>query len=328
VDTFKSFESQLYNINDLIFEDIALNLFRFQAGNNPIYRNYIQSLGIDIYSVNSLDRIPYLPISLFKRHTIQTGTWTAETVFMSSGTTETVQSQHLIKDLQFYLTHSKRCFEFFFGDLKDFHFLALLPSYLERTNSSLVTMLNYFIQESQSTHSGFYRDDYDRLLKTIAKLKKDKRKTILWGVSFALLDLAEKYHPDLSHCLVFETGGMKGKRKEITRSELHQLLKEGLHVREIFSEYGMTELLSQAYSKGNERFFCPPYMKIQVREITDPFNIGIDAVGGLNVVDLANFNTISFIETEDLGKRMPDGIFEVVGRMDNSEVRGCNLLLE
>ena len=252
----------------------------------------------------------------------------AETEFKSSGTTESIPSRHLIKDIQFYLNHSKRCFEFFFGNLQDYHFLALLPSYLERTNSSLVTMMNYFIQESGSPQSGFFKNDYDRLLQTIVDLQNDRRKTILWGVSFALLDLCEKYNLDLSQCIIIETGGMKGNRKELTRAELHQILKSNFHVREIYSEYGMTELLSQCYSKGGEWFYCPPFVKILVREIADPFQVGIEAVGGLNIIDLANFNTISFIETEDLGRVATDGSFEVLGRIDNSEARGCNLMID
>jgi len=327
VDTFKSFESQLYDINDLSFRDIALSLFRYQAVNNPIYRNYIQCLKIDIGAISNLSQLPYLPISFFKRHLIQTGSWAAVTEFQSSGTTESIPSRHLIKDIQFYLNHSKRCFESFFGSLQHYHFLVLLPSYLERTNSSLVTMMKHFIDESQSSFSGFYQNHHDSLLQTIEQLKNDKRKTVLWGVSFALLDLCEKHKPDLSHCIIIETGGMKGKRNELTRTELHHILKSSFRVREVYSEYGMTELLSQCYSKGNEWFYCPPFIKVLVREVTDPFQVGIEAVGGLNIIDLANFNTISFIETEDLGRVAKDGSFEVVGRMDNSEARGCNLMV-
>lgn len=328
MDTFKSFESQLYDINDLTFQNIALSQFRYQASNNPLYQRYINSLKIDVNSIHRLNEIPYLPISLFKKHLIQTGSWAAETEFMSSGTTGSIPSRHLIRDIQFYLHHSRRCFEFFFGDVADYHFLALLPSYLERGNSSLVAMMRYFIEASQSAYSGFYLDDYDKLLRTLNLLKSDNRKTILWGVSFALLELAEKYNPELGHCIVFETGGMKGRRKELTRAELHQILKASFHVREIYSEYGMTELLSQCYSQGNGKFYCPPFIKVLVRDIMDPFHVGIGSLGGLNIIDLANFSTISFIETEDLGRIGTDGSFEVVGRIDNSEIRGCNLLTE
>lgn len=328
MDTFKSFETQLYNVNESNFEDIAISLFQFQATHNPTYRSYIQSLDIDLNLVDTLEKIPYLPISFFKNHTIQTGDWKPVEEFKSSGTTGTSSSRHLVRDLQFYLKHSKRCFEFFFGDIRQYHFIAVLPSYLERKSSSLVTMIDYFIRESQSPFSGFYLHNYEQMLKDVERLRFDARKTILWGVSFALLDIAEKHRPDLSHCLIFETGGMKGRRREITREELHSILKESFHVGEIFSEYGMTELLSQAYSQGNEMFRCPPCMKIMTRDITDPFQLVDESTGGINVVDLANFHSIAFIETEDLGKKSKNGSFEVLGRMDNSEVRGCNLLIE
>lgn len=328
MDTFKSFETQLYNVNESNFEDIALSLFQFQATHNPTYRSYIQGLDIDPNLVDTLEKIPYLPISFFKSHAIQTGDWMPMAEFKSSGTTGSSTSRHLIKDFQFYLSHSKRCFEFFFGDIRQYHFLALLPSYLERKGSSLVAMINHFIKESQSPFSGFYLHNYDQLLKDAKRLRSDARKTILWGVPFALLDIAEKHRPDLSHCMIFETGGMKGRRREMTRAELHGILKESFRVREVFSEYGMTELLSQAYSLGNETFRCPPYMKVLTRDITDPFQVVVESTGGINVVDLANFNSIAFIETEDLGKKSKNGSFEIVGRMDNSEVRGCNLLIE
>ncbi|HEX5170560.1 MAG TPA: acyl transferase [Cyclobacteriaceae bacterium] len=328
MDTFKSFEEQLYQLNDLAFEDIAVSLFRFQASNNPVYRQYINGLGVDVNLINSVEKIPYLPITFFKTQSIQTGEWNPEIEFVSSGTTGAHSSKHLVRDLKFYLRHSRRCFEFFFGDLRNYNILALLPSYLERKNSSLVAMIDYFIRESQSPASGFYLHNYDQLVSDIDKLRSDNRKTILWGVSFALLDVAEKYQLDLNHCIIFETGGMKGRRAELTRQEMHAILKQRFHVGEIFSEYGMTELLSQCYSSGGESFFCPPSVRIQIRDVTDPFQVGIETVGGINVADLANFHSISFIETEDLGKKGKDGSFEVVGRIDNSEVRGCNLLIE
>jgi hypothetical protein len=208
-----------------------------------------------------------------------------------------------------------------------FHFLALLPSYMERENSSLIMMINHFIKKSQSSHSGFYNTNYEKLLTDINAIKDD-RTIIIWGVTFALLELSEKYSPDLSNCLVFETGGMKGRRKEITRQELHKTLTKNFNVETIYSEYGMTELMSQAYTKGGDRFFCPHTMKVLAREITDPFNIGVHETGGLNVIDLANIHSIAFIETEDIGKVYKDGSFNVLGRMDNSDVRGCNLLMQ
>jgi hypothetical protein len=327
VETFKSFEKQLYHINDLSFDDIALGLFQFQAQHNTVYQNYLKSLAVNPKSISRLSEIPFLPISFFKTHSIQTLQWKPETEFVSSGTTGTTSSRHLVRDKAFYLRHAKRCFESFFGDLRQYHFLALLPSYLERGNSSLVAMLDYFIRESQSSFSGFYLSDYEKLLKDIETLRQDVRKVIVWGASFALLDLAQ-YEPDLSHCLVFETGGMKGRRKELTREELYATLMRYFHVGEIFSEYGMTELLSQCYSTGSGRFRPPPSARILIRETTDPFHVGIESVGGINIVDLANFHSIAFIETEDLGKTTGEGTFEVMGRMDNSEVRGCNLLVQ
>ena len=329
METFKSFGSKLYTVNDLSFTDIALELFQFQAVYNPVYKRFIETLSISVEEIKTLEQIPFLPISFFKTFTLKSGDWTTDTVFTSSGTTHQVVSQHAVPSLQFYLDNAQRSFEYFFGPITDYHFLALLPSYLERQGSSLVTMMDYFITLSNSKHSSFYLHDYERLVKKLQELKTDRRKTILWGVSFALLDLAEQYPLDLSHCLVFETGGMKGKRKEITRFELKSILEEKLHVNSLFSEYGMTELLSQAYSKGNHQFRCPPWMKIICRELTDPFEKGLlYETGGINVIDLANWQTVSFIETEDLGKAYPNGSFEVLGRLDNSDVRGCNLMIQ
>jgi phenylacetate-coenzyme A ligase PaaK-like adenylate-forming protein len=327
VNTFKSFERQLYAVNGHSFDNIALSLFRFQAENNALYRKFIDLLGIEISAVRTLNQIPFLPISFFKGHLIKTGQWAAEKEFHSSGTTASMVSRHFIPDFHFYLKNAKRCFEHFFGDPRDYHFLALLPSYLERRDSSLVAMIDYFITQRVSPHSGFYLDNHERLLADAETLRKQNQKVILWGVSFALLDLAERFQADLSHCLIMETGGMKGRKAEITRSELHQILRKSLNVGKVYSEYGMTEMLSQAYSLGDEAFFCPPGLKILVREITDPLERGIEALGALNVIDLANFHSISFLETEDLGKINNDGSFSVVGRMDNSDVRGCNLLV-
>lgn len=329
MDTFKGFNRDLYSVNESNFENIALQLFHFQAENNPVYRDYLTHLRVDVNDVSSAGDIPFLPISFFKNHPIKTGAWEAETVFTSSGTTGQQTSAHFVRDLRFYLDHSVRCFEHFFGDIAQYHFLALLPSYLERRDSSLVAMMEYFIQKSRSSYSGFYLHDTGKLLNDLEKLKKDAKKTVLWGVTFALLDLAERYHPDLSHCLVFETGGMKGRRPEMTRPELHAILKNGFGVDQIFSEYGMTELFSQAYSRGKNAFFCPPWMKIVGREVTDPFRKGLlNETAGINVMDFANVDTVAFIETEDVGRVFEDGSFEVLGRLDNSDVRGCSLMVE
>ena len=328
MDTFKSFESQIYSVNASTFEDIALRLFRFQSENNPVYKSYLRNLGLQTDKIHSLSSIPYLPISFFKHHTIKSGTWEPETIYTSSGTTGAATSSHHVKDVQFYLRHSVKCFEHFFGKISDYHFLALLPSYLERSNSSLVAMIDHFIRESRSPYSGFYLNNIETLLTDLEKLKNDPRKTILWGVTFALLDLAENNKPDLSHCLVFETGGMKGRRNEITRKELHAILQNGLNIKTVYSEYGMTELLSQSYMVDDERFSCPPWMRIIGRDLSDPFEKGLqNETAGINVIDLANLHSVAFIETEDLGKSFADGTFEILGRMDNSDIRGCNLLV-
>lgn len=327
MDSFKSFETQLYALNGYSFDNIALALFRYQAEHNPVYGAYIRNLGVSIGQVSELNQIPYLPISFFKTHLIKTGRWRAQKVFQSSGTTESIVSRHPVRDFQFYLSNAKRCFDHFFGDSANCHFLALLPSYLERGDSSLISMINYFIKQSNSAHSGFYLNNYDKLIRDAGVLRKQGRKVIIWGVTYALLELAERFQPDLGHCLVIETGGMKGRHREITRPELHKILRKSLNVGKVCSEYGMTELLSQAYSLGEDAFFCPPWLRVIIREPSDPFELGITGTGGLNVVDLANFHSISFIETEDLGQMNNDGSFSVVGRMDNSDVRGCNLLV-
>ncbi len=329
MDTFKSFESKLYTVNEGSFADIALQLFRFQAVSNPVYASFIRNLGLDIASVDTLEKIPFLPISLFKHLSIQTGNWLPEVIFTSSGTTGLTTSRHAVPSLSFYLDHTRRCFEFFYGPLTDYHFLALLPSYLERSGSSLVAMMDYFVKESGSGSSGFYLHETDKLLSDLDNLRDGPRKAILWGVSFALLDLAEKYEADLSPFMIVETGGMKGRRAEITRPELHRQLNNRLRPGSIHSEYGMTELMSQAYTRGGERFFCPPWMKVLARDITDPMQKGLlNQTGGINVVDLANFYSMAFVETEDLGNVRSDGSFEVLGRLDNSDARGCNLLID
>lgn len=309
--------------------DIALRVFRFQAGHNPVYGKYINHLRINPADVRSLADIPFLPISFFKTHAVKTGEWTEETLFSSSGTTGATTSIHPVADLDFYLSHSERCFTDFFGALNDYHIFALMPSYLERQGSSLIAMLENFIRKTESAYSGFYLYNHDKLARDLSSAKKDNKKIILWGVSFALLDFAEKHSLDLSGSMLIETGGMKGRRKEMTRYELHKLLKERFNVSGVHSEYGMTELLSQAYTRGADRFYPPPWMKIIVRDTTDPLEKGlISRAGGLNVIDLANFKSVSFIETEDAGKVDADGSFEVLGRLDNSDVRGCNLMVE
>ena len=329
MDTFESFNRDLYSVNDGNFGDIALQLFHFQIQNNRVYRDYVHHLGVDVNAVTRLEQIPFLPISFFKNHDLRTGLWTPETTFASSGTTGQRTSTHPVRSLRFYLEHSERCFAHFFGHIARHQFLALLPSYLERSDSSLVTMMQNFIEKSRSNMSGFYLHNIEDLIKDLERAKKDEKKTVLWGVTFALLDLAERYHPDLGHCLIFETGGMKGRRQEITRQELHSRLRKAFRVDHIYSEYGMTELLSQAYTRGGNAFFCPPWMKVVGRDISDPMEKGLlNESAGINVIDLANADSIAFIETEDIGRVYSDGSFEVLGRLDNSDVRGCSLMVE
>jgi phenylacetate-coenzyme A ligase PaaK-like adenylate-forming protein len=328
LDTFKSFALSLENINEGNFNDIVMSVFRFQSSSNLVYSNYLRYLNRKVEDINDPTQIPFLPISFFKTQVIKSGSWIPETEFYSSGTTGTISSKHQVYSIKYYQEIAERIFTNFFGRLDTFHFLALLPSYLERKGSSLIEMMNYFIQRSNSEHSGFYLYNHEDLIDKLINLKSDSRKTILWGVSFALLDLAEKYEVDLSHCQIFETGGMKGRRQEIIHEELHKILKSRFNVDVIYSEYGMTELMSQAYSDSSGYFKTPPWMKIFVRNINDPFEwVGPGKNGGINVIDLANFHSCSFIETQDIGSVDLNGHFEILGRMDNSDIRGCNLLV-
>lgn len=318
----------MYNANADSFDDIALALFRFQVQNNPIYSAWVNHLGVNPSGVHSPAQIPFAPISLFKTHTLASGQWPVQTTFTSTGTTGAATSRHHLPDLSFYLRHAERNFRWFFGDLRQYHLLALLPSYLERSGSSLIAMIDHFIHQTGSDSSGYYLHDHDRLVGDVARLKNGPRKLIVWGVSFALLELAEKYPDGLEGCLVFETGGMKGRRRELTRPELHHQLTAGLHVDKIYSEYGMTELMSQAYTTGGQTFRPPPWMKVTARDLADPLTTGIvGETGALNITDLANFHSLAFIATDDLGRVYEDGSFEVLGRMDNSDVRGCNLMV-
>jgi hypothetical protein len=304
-------------------------MFRFQAVHNQIYRAFIDALSIDTRTVEKVEMIPFFPISLFKQHQVVTGTWSAEKVFTSSGTTAGQTSRHFVKSLRYYLDNAKRSFEHFFGNLTDYNFLALLPSYLERSGSSLVSMMDFFIKESRSPWSAFYLHDVDKLITDLQEARTNGRKTILWGVTFALLDLAEKYQVDLGDVMIMDTGGMKGRNREVTRQVFLETMKAAFQVDQVFSEYGMTELMSQAYSKNPPRLACPPWMRVIGRELTDPMEKGLlRRTAGINVVDLANVHAVAFIETEDLGVVYEDGSFEVQGRIDNSDLRGCNLLLD
>lgn len=329
----------IFNIkSDAGFERLALEIFKFQSENNEVYAHFIDSLKISVDSVTTLHRIPFLPIEFFKSHKIISDA-SKEPVnfelsnfelFTSSGTTGITQSKHFVTDLSVYIKSYSRAFEYFYGDIKEYCFLALLPSYLEREGSSLIYMAEDLIKKSGHAGSGFYLNNYDGLIQKLNSLREKKQKTILLGVTYALLDLAEKpgHQIGFENLIVMETGGMKGKRKEMVREELHKILCESLGVKAIHSEYGMTELLSQAYSKGNGLFECPPWMKIMIRDTNDPFTfLAENKTGGINVIDLANINSCSFIATQDLGK-ISNNFFEVLGRFDNSDIRGCNLLIQ
>ncbi len=323
-----SFQHRVLNLDVKEFDQVALEIFRFQARENPVYKNYLGLLEIDSSTVTKLSEVPFIPIELFKTHKITTGKWKSDGVFTSSGTGKVGSSRHHFYSLKFYERVASHIFEQFYGTPDRYHFFALLPSYLERKGSSLVYMLDHFIQQSNSKYSGFYLRDYDRLIEQISKVSNDEnRQVFLWGVSFALLELAEKGPVDLSSAVVLETGGMKGEREEMIREDLHGRLKRAFGCKEIQSEYGMAELTSQAYTVGG-RFYCPPWMQVRIRDINDPFKeMPSGRVGGINIIDLANVHSCSFIETQDMGEVNANGAFQVLGRMDNSEVRGCNLLM-
>ncbi|HNP78206.1 MAG: acyl transferase [Cyclobacteriaceae bacterium] len=324
--TFESIDGDLNPAQPGDFEAMALDLFRAQALECPIYRQYLTYLGVAPLQITTVQDIPFLPISLFKHHLVMTGQWMPEVIYTSSGTTGAEVSRHAVSSVAGYLHHARRTFELFYGPLNEFHVLCLLPSYLERTGSSLVAMANDFIVASGSPHSGFYLKDLDALASKLESLR-DGRKVLLLGVTFALLDLAEQFELDLRHCVVMETGGMKGRRPEITREELHGILTRSFNVPAIHSEYGMTELLSQAYSAGAGLFKCSPTMRVLLREIDDPFSPEYRGTGVIRVIDLANHHSCAFIESQDLGRVHENGDFEVLGRMDNSDLRGCNLLV-
>jgi phenylacetate-coenzyme A ligase PaaK-like adenylate-forming protein len=314
--------------NDREFEQLALNIFNFQFQNNEIYKLYIEKLNLDISKIKKLKDIPFLPIEFFKNHKIVSSTKTAEEIFTSSGTTGSKQSKHFVTDIDIYTKAFVKGFSHFYRDVSDFCILALLPSYLEREGSSLVFMVNELIKQSKHSDSGFYLDNHQALVNKIHLEKLKDKKILLIGVSFALLDLIEKYKIKHSHLMVMETGGMKGRRKELIREELHAILKKGFGVEVIHSEYGMTELLSQAYSNGRGIFNTPPWMKVLIRDANDPFQIVENGrSGGINVIDLANINSCSFIMTQDLGRMTKRDSFEVLGRYDTSDIRGCNLLI-
>ena len=314
--------------NQKQFEKIALKVFRFQYENNSVYRDFCDFLKVEKSSVKSLQQIPFLPIQFFKSHEVISSTNTVQETFTSSGTTGMITSRHLVTDVTLYEQSYRNAFSEFYGNIEDYAVLALLPSYLERKGSSLIYMVNDLIQLSNNTNSGFYLNNYDELTSKLIELDSESQNVLLIGVTYALLDLIEQQNFQLQNTIVMETGGMKGKRKEIIREELHEILCKGFGVSNIHSEYGMTELLSQAYSLGNGIFECPNWMQILIRDTEDALSyVSTGKTGGINVIDLANINSCSFIATQDLGKKYPNHSFEVLGRFDNSDIRGCNLMV-
>jgi phenylacetate-coenzyme A ligase PaaK-like adenylate-forming protein len=318
---------KVFSVKEENFEALALEVFDFQYKNNPVYQAYVQALQVNPASVTSLEQIPFLPIRFFKSHTIKTTSFEPKVVFESSGTTGVINSRHFIKDLLLYEESFSKGFELFYGSFNNWCIIGLLPSYLERRNSSLVYMANKLIQQSQHPQSGFYLNEYDKLFALFNKLEQEKQKTLLIGVSFALLDFTEKFPLQLQSTIVMETGGMKGRRREMIREELHSCLKNKLGVNAVHSEYGMTELLSQAYSKGEGVFNCPPWMKIMIRDDEDPLLIKKSGSGAVNIIDLANIYSCCFIATDDVGRVNSNGSFEIAGRMDGSDQRGCSLMV-
>ena len=310
------------------FEKIALKVFRFQHENNIVYRDFCNFLNIEKGTVKSLKQIPFLPIQFFKSHDVLSSSDAIQETFTSSGTTGMITSKHLITDVTLYEESYRNAFSEFYGNIEDYAVLALLPSYLERNGSSLIYMVKDLIELSNNENSGFYLNNYDELIAKLIALDTSGQNVILIGVTYALLDLIEQQKFQLKNTIIMETGGMKGKRKEIIREELHEILCNGFGVSSIHSEYGMTELLSQAYSLGDGIFECPNWMSVQIRDTEDALSyIENGKTGGINVIDLANINSCSFIATQDLGKKYDNNSFEVLGRFDNSDIRGCNLMV-
>lgn len=312
------------------FEELALEIFHFQYNNNPIYQQYTNALGIRPGQVSSLIQIPFLPIRFFKSHEVRTGLFEPEQIFESSGTTGTTGSRHFVKDAGWYRQCFTTAFRQFYGHPAEWCIIGLLPSYLERQNSSLVFMVDELIRQSGHPNSGFYLDEFDRLAGVLKQLEQKGQKTLLIGVTFALLDFAERHPFPLKHTIIMETGGMKGRREELVRPQVHNIIKEAFGMGLVHSEYGMTELLSQAYSKGEGVFQAPEWLRVMLRDEEDPLALTASVQnvtnGAINVIDLANIHSCCFIATDDAGRLHPDGSFEVLGRLDGSDLRGCSLL--
>ena len=321
---------KIFTVTESGFRQLALDIFHFQYETNSVYRSYVNALGKRPSDVDEIEKIPFLPIGFFKTDEIKAGRFNAEVIFKSSGTTQTINSQHHVKDVSIYIQSFTTAFKKIYGDLQEWCVLGLLPSYLEKENSSLVYMVSDLIKQSQHPYSDFYLYDLEKLKETLLSLERSNQKTLLIGVTYALLDFAEKFSMPLTNTIIMETGGMKGRREELTRMEVHDQLKKAFDKTEIHSEYGMTELLSQAYAKKEGRFQCPSWMKVLIRDDEDPLSTQFSTSGlvsgAINIIDLANVYSCSFIATDDVGKLYPDKSFEVLGRMDGTDLRGCSLL--
>jgi hypothetical protein len=323
----QNLKQRLKSITRATFSDLALDVFRFQYYNNSIYRQFVDLLKVSPMDVKYVEQIPFLPIQFFKTHQVVSSSLLPSKIYESSGTTGMVPSRHYVFDESFYFDVAKVIFENQYGPLSQYHILALLPNYLQKGNSSLVAMVNHFMNFT-GNESGFYLDELDKLQSKVKELINRGERFVLWGVTYALLDFAEDFSVDIGQNLVMETGGMKGRKKELVKDEVHAFLQEHLGVKNVNSEYGMTELFSQAYSLGNGRYEPGFSMKVLIREVNDPLSYTTEGRrGGINIVDLANIDTCSFIATEDLGHLNADGTFEILGRFDSSDARGCNLMV-
>ena len=322
-----TFINKIFNCtNDATFEKLALEIFDFQMENNLTYAAYAALILRGKHPEN-INEIPFLPVEFFKTEQIICQGQAIEEIFLSSGSSGE-QSKHLVSNIELYKSSYQKAFQLFYGDITDYCILALLPSYKEREGSSLIYMVDDLIKKSKHPQSNYYLNNYEELATTLKELESKKQKTILFGVTYALLDLAEEFPQKLEHIIIMETGGMKGQRKELLKEEIHSILKHSFATENIHSEYGMTELLSQGYSKGNNIFKTPPWMKILTRDVNDPLSIISNKTGGINVIDLANIYSCPFIATQDLGRTFDDGSFSVLGRFNNADVRGCNLLVQ
>jgi hypothetical protein len=321
-----SFVNKIFQVKKN-FTGLAVEVFHYQYEQNAVYKSWCDCLGLDKNGILSIQDIPFLPISFFKTHQILSGNNEYELSFESSGTTQTNKSRHYIKDAAIYTESFTRAFELFYSDIKDWCIIGLLPSYLQQQHSSLINMVDELIKRSGHAESGFYLNEVEKLYQVLLRLEQHQQKTLLISVTYALLDFAEQYPTQLSSTIIMETGGMKGRRKEITRNEVHNILKQQFGVPQIHSEYGMSELLSQAYAKANGIFNCPPWMKVLVRDEDDPLLVKTKGKGALNIIDLANVNSCAFIATDDVGEVFEDGSFSVAGRLDGSDIRGCSLMV-